>query len=133
MFAQSLRNAGVALGIGGLLEDPRLKDPVDYRAPVVEIGGSPAKFLHHFPTVLRSLESIDRAAAGHGVLTSAVVIATCSTPRRDRTNARVRTSSRTRSVNRSATSEDAARRTGAPFSPPPGLSGGSHSASVTSP
>ena len=68
MFAQSLRNAGVALGIGGLLEDPRLKDPVDYRAPVVEIGGSPAKFLHHFPTVLRSLESIDRAAAGHGVL-----------------------------------------------------------------
>ena len=43
--------------------------------------------------------------------------ATCSAPRRDRTKASVRTSSATRSASRSAASEDAARRTGAPFSP----------------
>ena len=45
------------------------------------------------------------------------VIATDSAPRRERTNASVRTPSTTRSVSRSAVSEVAARRTGAPFSP----------------
>jgi adenylate cyclase len=68
IFAQSLRDAGVVLGVGGLSGDPRLKDPVDYRAPVIEIGGAAAPFLRPFPSVLRSLDSIDRAAAGHGVL-----------------------------------------------------------------
>ena len=45
------------------------------------------------------------------------MIATCSAPRRDRTKASVRTPSATRSASRSAVSEDAARRRGAPFSP----------------
>ena len=48
-------------------------------------------------------------------------------------NARVRTSSATRSASRSAVSDDAARRTGAPFSPVNDVSGGSHSTSDTSP
>ena len=64
---------------------------------------------------------------------SAAVIATCSAPRRDRTNASVRTSSTTRSASRSAVSDDAARRTGAPFSPVHDVNGGSHSASATWP
>ena len=41
-------------------------------------------------------------------------------------NASVRTSSATRSASRSAASDDAARRTGAPFSPVYDVSGGSH-------
>ena len=61
------------------------------------------------------------------------MLATCSTPRRERTKARVRTSSRTRSVSSSAVSEEAARRTGAPFSPRNEVKGGSHSARVTAP
>ena len=40
-------------------------------------------------------------------------------------------SSATRSASRSAASVDAARRTGAPFSPVNEVSGGSHSANVT--
>ena len=48
-------------------------------------------------------------------------------------NARVRTSSATRSASRSATSDDAARRTGAPFSPAYDVKGGSHSSSETRP
>ena len=47
--------------------------------------------------------------------------------------ARVRTSSATRSASRSATSDDAARRTGAPFSPACEVKGGSHSSSDTCP
>ncbi len=62
---------------------------------------------------------------------AAAVSATCSAPRRERTNARVRTPSTTRSVSRSAVSEEAARRTGAPFSPAYDVSGGSHRPSVT--
>ena len=42
-------------------------------------------------------------------------------------------SSATRSASRSAASDDAARRTGAPFSPVNDVSGGSHSTSDTSP
>ena len=61
------------------------------------------------------------------------MLATCSTPRRERTKARVRTSSRTRSVSSSAVSEEAARRTGAPFSPRNEVKGGSHRARVTAP
>lgn len=67
-FARAVREAGVVLGVGGLSADPRLRDPVDYRAPVVEIGGAAAPFLESFPSVLRSLDVIDRAAAGHGVI-----------------------------------------------------------------
>lgn len=70
LFAQSLRRARVALGIGGLLEDARMRDPPDYRAPLVEVGGSSAPFLRRYPTVLRSIEVIDRAATGHGALNS---------------------------------------------------------------
>lgn len=68
LFAESLRRAGVSLGIGGLLEDPRLRDPADYRAPLVQVGGDAAPFLRKYPSVLRSIEVIDRAAAGHGAL-----------------------------------------------------------------
>ena len=45
----------------------------------------------------------------------------------------MRTSSATRSASRSATSDDAARRTGAPFSPAWLTNGGSHSSSDTWP
>ena len=54
-------------------------------------------------------------------------------PRRDRTNASVCTSSATRSASRSAVSDEAARRVGAPFSPVYAVSGGSHSATDTWP
>jgi CHASE2 domain-containing sensor protein/serine phosphatase RsbU (regulator of sigma subunit) len=68
LFAQSLRRAPVALGVGGLHDDPRLIDPPDYRAPLVEVGAPAAPFLRRFPSVLRSIEVIDRAAAGHGAI-----------------------------------------------------------------
>lgn len=68
LFAQSLRRAGVALGVGGLREDGRLRDPPDYRAPLVAVGGDVERFVRRYPSVLRSVEVIDRAAAGHGAL-----------------------------------------------------------------
>ena len=64
---------------------------------------------------------------------AAAVSATVSAPRRERTNASVRTPSATRSASRSATSAVAARRTGAPFSPAYDVNGGSHSPSETWP
>src|SRR5690606_20765870 len=60
-------------------------------------------------------------------------IATASAPRRDRTNASVRTSPLTRSASRSAASAVAPRRTGAPCSPVNSVSGGSHSANAVAP
>ncbi len=63
----------------------------------------------------------------------AAVSATCSAPRRDRMKARVRTEAATRSASRSAASEEAARRSGAPFSPVNWVSAGCQSASDTSP
>ncbi len=63
----------------------------------------------------------------------AVVAATCSAARRERTKASVRTPSLTRSVSRSAASDAAARRTGAPFSPTYDVKRGSHRARAVSP
>lgn len=68
MLAQSLKKAGVALGIAGLLADERIDDAVDYRAPLVEIGGPATPHVPSFPNVLRSVDPIDRAAAGHGAV-----------------------------------------------------------------
>lgn len=70
-FAQVLRRTGVALGVAGLTDDPRLRDPADYRAPLVLIGPDPSPFVVRYPSSLRSIESIDRAAAGHGAINAA--------------------------------------------------------------
>ncbi len=69
-----------------------------------------------------------RVAGSTSASSSAAASATCSAPRRDRTNANVRTCSTTRSARRSAVSEVAARRTGAPCSPTNDVRGGSHNA-----
>lgn len=67
-FAQAIRDSRATLGVAGVLEDPRLAETVDYRAPLVEIGGKVAGLLPRYDDVLRSLALIDRAAAGHGMI-----------------------------------------------------------------
>src|SRR5262249_6313538 len=42
---------------------------VDRTAPTRIIGGDPAPFLTKFETVVRTVDEIDRAAAGHGLIT----------------------------------------------------------------
>ena len=59
--------------------------------------------------------------------------ATASAPRRDGTKARLRVPVTTRSASSSAASATAVRRVGAPFSPPPAVSGGSHNATWVPP
>ena len=70
-FAAAIEKGGVTLGVVGVWPDPRLLDPADYRAPMIEVGGSAAPFIPQFDSTLRSIETIDKAAKGHGVINAA--------------------------------------------------------------
>ena len=68
-LAQSIKDSRVVLGFAGLEEGPM--PAVD--APVstsLQRGGDPRRYLRRYPAVLRSLPQIDRAAAGHGLLSA---------------------------------------------------------------
>jgi len=76
-LAQALRAGPVAIGIGGLSDNGRKDDRGDVAAIVLsdldaQKSGAPAQdppdVLPSFSAVLRSIPQLDRAAAGHGVL-----------------------------------------------------------------
>lgn len=67
-FAAAIRAAPVVLGVGALSEDAGLPPGVPYRAPILQQGADPARFVQHFPAALRSIEVIDAAAGGHGLM-----------------------------------------------------------------
>jgi adenylate cyclase len=67
MLAEAIRGRPVVLGVAGLeSRDPRFPRPP--RAPPVLIRGAPSLALRYFPGHLQSLDEIDRAAAGRGLL-----------------------------------------------------------------
>ncbi|MDR3417409.1 MAG: CHASE2 domain-containing protein [Nevskia sp.] len=67
-FAASIRAAPVALGVAAVDVDSGLSADVSNRTPIVQEGGDPAPFVPHFGGALRSIDVIDSAAAGHGLL-----------------------------------------------------------------
>jgi serine phosphatase RsbU (regulator of sigma subunit) len=70
VFAAALRGRRVVLGVVGLDRGSESEArAIDRTAPTRIIGGDPAPFLPKFETVVRTLDEIDRAAAGHGLLT----------------------------------------------------------------
>ena len=70
-LAQSIENSRVALGFAGLEQGPMpaVDAPV---SPSLQRGGDPRRYLRRYPAVLRSLPQIERAAAGHGLLSADV-------------------------------------------------------------
>ncbi len=70
-FADALRRAPVVLGVGGLAEDAGLRRGTPFRTPILQSGADPAQFALPYAAALRSIEVIDAAAAGHGVLPGA--------------------------------------------------------------
>jgi adenylate cyclase len=67
-FAAAIHAAPVVLGVGALTEDAGLPPGTPYRAPILQQGADPARFVPHFPAALRSIEVIDAAAVGHGLM-----------------------------------------------------------------
>lgn len=68
LLAETLRGRPVVVGVAGV--DDRGSDPGPgiAQAPVRMVGGDPTGFLPRFEGRLRSIEEIDRAAAGRGLL-----------------------------------------------------------------
>jgi adenylate cyclase len=71
VFAEAVRGRPVVLGVAGVsgAAGESTGRAMVRAAPVhVAGGGDPAQFVQKFDTILRSLDEIDRAAAGHGLL-----------------------------------------------------------------
>jgi adenylate cyclase len=71
VFAKAVRDRPVVLGVAGVsgAAGESTGRAMVRAAPVhVAGGGDPARFVQKFDTILRSLDEIDRAAAGHGLL-----------------------------------------------------------------
>lgn len=69
VFAAALRGRPVVLGVAGVNGGGEHAAQVPARAaPTRAIGGDPAPHLKRFDLLLRTLDEIDRAAAGHGLL-----------------------------------------------------------------
>ncbi|HYM33508.1 MAG TPA: adenylate/guanylate cyclase domain-containing protein [Candidatus Cybelea sp.] len=69
VFAEAVRGAPVVLG-QSVVSEAADASPGPFRAPpVAKIGADPLPHLRHAAGVLRNLEPIDTAAAGHGLLT----------------------------------------------------------------
>ena len=67
ILAAALRRHVVAIGVAGIEQDPPAG--ISRRsAPFRMKGGDPTPFLRQFPGAVRSLEKLDSAAAGHGLL-----------------------------------------------------------------
>jgi adenylate cyclase len=69
VLAGALRDRPVVLGVAGVdaASDPAAGASVG-AAPSRVVGGDPTPFLRHFDAMLRTLDEIDRAAAGRGLL-----------------------------------------------------------------
>ncbi len=70
-FAASILRAPVILGVGALAEDAGLAEGAPYRTPILQNGVDPAPFAPRYPAALRSIDLIDAAAAGHGMMPTA--------------------------------------------------------------
>lgn len=67
VFARSIRNAPVVLGIAGL-DEPAAGASQGRTAPFLVRGGDPLPWLRRFEASLRSLPELDETASGHGLL-----------------------------------------------------------------
>ena len=70
-FAASIHRASAILAVGALAEDAGLPKGTPYRAPILQSGADPELFVPRYPAGLRSIEVLDAAAGGHGVLPTA--------------------------------------------------------------
>ena len=68
MLAQALRDRRVVLGLVGLEQADATVSPGVGPAPVRAFGGDPAPFVRRFAGALRSMDEIDAAAAGRGLI-----------------------------------------------------------------
>ncbi len=66
-LARVIHERSVVVGVAGT-EDLSPRPPSERRAPVRIIGGDAGEFVRRFPGELRSVDEIDEAAAGHGLL-----------------------------------------------------------------
>jgi serine phosphatase RsbU (regulator of sigma subunit)/CHASE2 domain-containing sensor protein len=70
VLADTIRHLPVVLGVAGLDDVEPTATVLGLRAPPVRsVGGDPRLFVKRFVAGLRSLDRIDAAAAGHGLLT----------------------------------------------------------------
>jgi adenylate cyclase len=67
VLAEALRGLPVVLGVAGLDHAGAEARPHRF-APVRIVGGNPSPWLQYFPGALASIERIDRAAPGHGLI-----------------------------------------------------------------
>jgi serine phosphatase RsbU (regulator of sigma subunit)/CHASE2 domain-containing sensor protein len=69
VVARSLRGRPVVLGVAGVddVTEAPAREPVR-TTPARLVGGDPAPFVRRFPSMLRTLDEIDRVAAGRGLL-----------------------------------------------------------------
>jgi adenylate cyclase len=67
-LAQVLSGRPVVLGVAGLETDAARAGRAGRLVPVRAVGGDPSVFVPRFEAALRSVEEIDRAAPGHGLL-----------------------------------------------------------------
>ena len=68
VLAQALWGRPVVLGVAGLERDPGRPPQPLRQAPLHSIGGDPRQFVPRYEATLRSVEEIDRAARGRGLL-----------------------------------------------------------------
>jgi serine phosphatase RsbU (regulator of sigma subunit)/CHASE2 domain-containing sensor protein len=68
LLARALRDRRVVLGLVGLEQPDPNRPPGRGPAPVRAFGGDPAPFVRRFEAALRSVDEIDAAAAGRGVI-----------------------------------------------------------------
>jgi len=70
VFADTIRHLPVVLGVAGLDDlEPTVTVSGSRAPPVRSVGGDPRPFVKRFVAGLRSIDRIDAAAAGHGLLT----------------------------------------------------------------
>jgi serine phosphatase RsbU (regulator of sigma subunit)/CHASE2 domain-containing sensor protein len=68
-FAAALRDRPIVLGVAGIDGGGESATRAPARAaPTRAVGGDPAPYLRSFEALLRTMDEIDRAAAGHGLL-----------------------------------------------------------------
>jgi serine phosphatase RsbU (regulator of sigma subunit)/CHASE2 domain-containing sensor protein len=68
LLARALRDRRVVLGLVALEQPDQSRPPGLGFAPVRAFGGDPAPFVRRFEAALRSVDEIDAAAAGRGVI-----------------------------------------------------------------
>jgi adenylate cyclase len=69
VLASVIAGRPVVLSVAGI-EDPAAAAPAGRRAPVRVVGGGDLARVRRFPAELRSVDVIDAAAAGHGLVTA---------------------------------------------------------------